>query len=186
MAIMFSGTFFCQEDLLEFAKLGSYCEYDLFGIEVSHYQIRQDVDMPSDAQRIAFVRTLLDNGYGKKVVIAHDIHTKHRLVTWPSFFKFHFCFSSNFLVKVRVWLSSFTCVDMSFHIFKFRFFISYFSYLYIHLWCMIFGLFVGLVGLGWVFFFGGGEEVGVFPQSELHGSPMVRFYICDHFYLPLR
>ena len=37
--------------------------------------------MPSDAQRLAFLRCLLDNGYGSKVLIAHDIHTKHRLVS---------------------------------------------------------------------------------------------------------
>ncbi|KAL8596654.1 hypothetical protein ACOMHN_032596 [Nucella lapillus] len=72
-------TFYTTEELLEFAKLGCYCEYDLFGIEVSHYQLWQEVDMPSDAQRMTFIRALLDNGYSNKVVMAHDIHTKHRL-----------------------------------------------------------------------------------------------------------
>lgn len=76
-----TGTFYDTEVLLEFAKLGCYCEYDLFGIETSHYQLWQEVDMPSDAQRIAFIRSLLDNGYGHKVLMAHDIHTKHRLVS---------------------------------------------------------------------------------------------------------
>ncbi|XP_076440280.1 N-acetyltaurine hydrolase-like [Babylonia areolata] len=72
-------TFLSTEKLLEFAKLGCYCEYDLFGIEVSHYQLCKEVDMPSDAQRIAFIRALLDSGYGRRVLVAHDIHTKHRL-----------------------------------------------------------------------------------------------------------
>ena len=76
-----AGTIYDTETLLEFAKLGSYCEYDLFGIETSHYQLWQAVDMPSDAQRIAFIRTLLDSGYSHKVLVAHDIHTKHRLVS---------------------------------------------------------------------------------------------------------
>ncbi|XP_077861620.1 LOW QUALITY PROTEIN: phosphotriesterase-related protein-like [Saccoglossus kowalevskii] len=74
-------TFFSNENLLEFAKLGSYCEYDLFGIETSHYQFT-DIDMPSDAQRIAYIKTLIDEGYEDKVVIAHDVHTKHRLMKY--------------------------------------------------------------------------------------------------------
>ena len=76
-----AGTIYDTETLLEFAKQGCYCEYDLFGIETSHYQLWQEVDMPSDAQRIAFIRTLLDSGYSHKVLVAHDIHTKHRLVS---------------------------------------------------------------------------------------------------------
>ncbi|KAK7101101.1 phosphotriesterase-related protein-like [Littorina saxatilis] len=72
-------TFADAEQLLEFAKLGCYCEYDLFGIETSHYQLWQEADMPSDAQRIIFIKNLLDNGYRDKILVAHDIHTKHRL-----------------------------------------------------------------------------------------------------------
>lgn len=75
-----AGTFADAEQLLEFAKLGCYCEYDLFGIETSHYQLWQEADMPSDAQRIIFIKNLLDNGYRDKILVAHDIHTKHRLV----------------------------------------------------------------------------------------------------------
>lgn len=72
-------TFYTTEELLEFAKLGCYCEYDLFGIETSHYQLWQEHDMPSDAMRITFIRSLLDAGYEDHVLIAHDLHTKHRL-----------------------------------------------------------------------------------------------------------
>ena len=36
--------------------------------------------MPNDAQRIHRVKLLADNGYDDRVVIAHDMHTKHRLV----------------------------------------------------------------------------------------------------------
>lgn len=67
------------EKLVEFASLGSYCEYDLFGIETSHYQLNTHIDMPSDAQRIQRIKHLFDNGFGEKILIAHDIHTKHRL-----------------------------------------------------------------------------------------------------------
>ncbi|XP_076441313.1 N-acetyltaurine hydrolase-like [Babylonia areolata] len=72
-------TFLNTEQFLEFAKLGCYCELDLFGVEVSHYQLCKEMDMPSDAQRIAFIRALLDSGYDRRVLVAHDIHTKHRL-----------------------------------------------------------------------------------------------------------
>ena len=44
-------------------------------------QFVQDVDMLSDAQRIQKVKTLVEAGYGHKVVLAHDIHSKHRQVS---------------------------------------------------------------------------------------------------------
>ncbi|KAH9492259.1 hypothetical protein Btru_026112 [Bulinus truncatus] len=68
--------------LLEFAELGTYLEFDLFGVEVSHYQLSETFDMPSDAQRIKLIKSLLDEGYEDKVLISHDIHTKHRLMKY--------------------------------------------------------------------------------------------------------
>ena len=68
---------------MEFAALGSYLEYDLFGIETSHYQMELEdlpVDMPSDAQRVHLLGVLAREGYGDRLLVAHDIHTKHRLV----------------------------------------------------------------------------------------------------------
>lgn len=41
-----------EGELLEFAKLGSYLEYDLFGTEMLNYPYNLDVDMPSDSQRV--------------------------------------------------------------------------------------------------------------------------------------
>ena len=73
------GTYFDVGELLEFASLGSYCEYDLFGMETSHYQFGE-IDMPSDAQRIQLIKKLVEEGFEDKIVIAHDIHHKHRLV----------------------------------------------------------------------------------------------------------
>ncbi|XP_043197477.1 phosphotriesterase-related protein-like [Amphibalanus amphitrite] len=67
------------EGLSEFAKIGSYLEFDLFGIETSHYTLAPHVDMPSDAQRIQRIKHLVEDGYEDRVVISHDIHTKHRL-----------------------------------------------------------------------------------------------------------
>ncbi|KAL5285020.1 PTER family protein [Megaselia abdita] len=73
-------TIFDIDELLEFAKLGTYVQYDLFGIECSYYQLNSTIDMPSDAQRINNFVKLVEEGFEDKLLIAHDIHTKHRLV----------------------------------------------------------------------------------------------------------
>jgi len=67
------------EELFEFAKMGSYLEFDLFGIECSHYQLNEKIDMLSDAQRVDTILQLINEGYEDKIIISHDIHTKHRL-----------------------------------------------------------------------------------------------------------
>ncbi|NXC49896.1 PTER protein, partial [Penelope pileata] len=75
-------TIFDTKKLLEFAKLGCYLEYDLFGTEFLCYQFQPDIDMPSDNERIARIRLLVDEGYGDRIVIAHDVHTKNRLTKY--------------------------------------------------------------------------------------------------------
>lgn len=67
-----------NETLLEFASLGVYCQFDLFGTECSFYQLSPIVDMPSDAQRLNQIMALFNDGKDK-VMMSHDIHTKHRL-----------------------------------------------------------------------------------------------------------
>ncbi|XP_069701163.1 phosphotriesterase-related protein isoform X2 [Periplaneta americana] len=69
-----------NEDLLEFSNLGTYCQFDLFGIECSLYQMHLTTDMPSDAQRIDKISSLIEAGKEDKILVAHDIHTKHRLI----------------------------------------------------------------------------------------------------------
>ena len=44
------------------------------------------IDMPSDAQRVQYVKTLVEAGYAHRLMLAHDIHTNHRLV------RSHSCF----------------------------------------------------------------------------------------------
>uniref|UniRef100_A0A671L2J0 N-acetyltaurine hydrolase n=1 Tax=Sinocyclocheilus anshuiensis TaxID=1608454 RepID=A0A671L2J0_9TELE len=77
---------FDQQELLEFAKMGSYLEYDLFGTEMLNYPFNLDVDMPSDSQRSNFLSTslafLIREGCDDRLLIAHDIHTKHRLTKY--------------------------------------------------------------------------------------------------------
>ncbi|XP_058792802.1 phosphotriesterase-related protein-like isoform X2 [Phymastichus coffea] len=71
-----------NEDLLEFAQLGSYCQHDLFGVECSYYQLHTPTDMPSDAQRIDRMGLLKDEGKLASILMSHDIHTKHRLMSF--------------------------------------------------------------------------------------------------------
>ncbi|XP_063306842.1 phosphotriesterase-related protein [Pelobates fuscus] len=75
-------TIFDEKKLLEFAELGSYLEFDLFGTEMLNYQFNEAVDMPSDNERIKTLRLLVNEGYEDRIVIAHDIHTKNRLTKY--------------------------------------------------------------------------------------------------------
>lgn len=70
------------ELLTEFAKTGCYLDYDLFGLETSYYQLRPEIDMPSDAERIRRIKLLVDEGFGDHITVGHDIHTKHRLMKY--------------------------------------------------------------------------------------------------------
>jgi phosphotriesterase-related protein len=53
----------------------------LFGNECSFYQINPTADMPSDAQRIQKIMQLIEEKRSDRILVAHDIHTKHRLVS---------------------------------------------------------------------------------------------------------
>ena len=76
-----SGTIQDHEQLAEFAsEFGSFCQFDLFGIENSYFQLKPRIDYPSDAQRIAMIQNLINEKFEDKILMAHDIHTKHRLV----------------------------------------------------------------------------------------------------------
>ncbi|KAL1784776.1 phosphotriesterase-related protein isoform X1 [Sigmodon hispidus] len=73
---------FNKKELLEFAQLGCYLEYDLFGTELLNYQLSPDIDMPDDNKRIRRVHFLVEEGYEDRILMAHDIHTKHRLMKY--------------------------------------------------------------------------------------------------------
>ncbi|XP_076088572.1 N-acetyltaurine hydrolase-like [Mytilus galloprovincialis] len=75
-------TFLSEDKLVEFAALGCYCEFDLFGIELTHYQQKESVDMPGDAIRIKSIKSLINSGYEDKITISQDIHTKHRMMKY--------------------------------------------------------------------------------------------------------
>ena len=74
-------TVFDMDTLRGIAASGCYLEWDLFGNEGSYYPLAE-LDMPSDAQRLDFIRGMVAEGYGDKVVIGQDICTNHRLVRY--------------------------------------------------------------------------------------------------------
>ena len=61
------------------AASGCYLEWDLFGNEGSYYPLAE-IDMPSDAQRLDFIKRASDAGFSNRIVVGQDIFTKHRLV----------------------------------------------------------------------------------------------------------
>jgi len=65
--------------LRDMAATGCYLEYDLFGNESSWYPPNPSVDMPSDAERMDVVLWHFEQGLEDKVLLSHDIATKHRL-----------------------------------------------------------------------------------------------------------
>ena len=67
--------------LQSIAESGCYLEWDLFGNEGSYYPLAE-IDMPSDAQRLDFIKRIADSGYPDRIVTGQDIATKHRLVRY--------------------------------------------------------------------------------------------------------
>ena len=67
---------------LALAATGVWLELDVFGLESSYYPFDPLMATPSDAQRLGFVRALLDAGLGGRILLSHDICTKHRLATF--------------------------------------------------------------------------------------------------------
>lgn len=79
---MIAGTFDQRQQLLDFAELGCFCQLDLFGTECSWYQLNPELDMPSDAERVKMFSWMRDEGRVKQLLGSHDIHTRHRLVSY--------------------------------------------------------------------------------------------------------
>ena len=72
-------TVFQSDTLQTIAQAGCYLEWDLFGREESYYPLNPEIDMPSDAKRMDDILRISSEGYGRKVLVAHDICSKHRL-----------------------------------------------------------------------------------------------------------
>jgi phosphotriesterase-related protein len=74
-------TLFDLAPMRELAATGCYLEFDLFGQESSFYPIAP-IDMPNDATRIAYLRGLIDAGFGEKLLVSQDICTKIHLMRY--------------------------------------------------------------------------------------------------------
>ncbi len=70
------------DGLLELARTGVALELDCFGLESSFYPFDPRMATLSDAQRLDLVRAVLDAGFLERVVLSHDICTKHRLAAF--------------------------------------------------------------------------------------------------------
>ena len=63
-------------------EYGCYCQFDLFGTENSYFQFEPSLDFPNDAERIERIHSLIQERFENKILVSHDIHTKHRLVNY--------------------------------------------------------------------------------------------------------
>ncbi|MEG3581615.1 MAG: hypothetical protein VX359_01420 [Chloroflexota bacterium] len=72
-------TVFQLDTLEQLANKEVYLNFDLFGHESSFYPLAPKSFMPSDHQRIEIINHLIGWGYVEKVLLGHDICSKHRL-----------------------------------------------------------------------------------------------------------
>ena len=75
-------TVFLRDTLTKIAESGCYMEWDLFGSERSHYGRNAKIDMPGDAKKMDDIAWIISEGYGDKIVVAHDICSKERLIKY--------------------------------------------------------------------------------------------------------
>ena len=68
--------------LLRLAGRGVYLEWDHFGFERSWYPPNLKVDMPSNAGRMDYLAYMISEGYGDKLLVAHDVASKVRLTRY--------------------------------------------------------------------------------------------------------
>jgi len=76
-----SRTLFNLANRLKLAEAGCYLEYDTFGRDPFLYT-PAPVDAPSDAQCVDQIRELIAEGYGKQILVSHDICWKMSLTRY--------------------------------------------------------------------------------------------------------
>lgn len=64
------------------ADSGLVVEFDLFGNEGSFYAWHLPIDMPNDGTRVDHLKWLVAEGFGDRLVVAHDIAFKDKLVSY--------------------------------------------------------------------------------------------------------
>ena len=66
--------------ILDMVQTSATLEYDLFGVETTGLYYRTlGITMPSDAQRLDQIRQLINAGFGRQVLMSHDICFKYWL-----------------------------------------------------------------------------------------------------------
>lgn len=75
-------TVFDRGVVREIADTGVYLEWDLFGSEASYYPFNPIVDMPNDAMRIDTIAWVASEGFGDRVLVAHDVCKKQQLSSY--------------------------------------------------------------------------------------------------------
>ena len=74
-------TLFKLDTLKRVAESGCYIEWDLFGNERSYYTDHVVTrDLPNDATRMDQIAWLASEGYGDKIVVAHDLAFKYQMM----------------------------------------------------------------------------------------------------------
>lgn len=73
-----------HQGLVSVIERGCSVAFDCFGLETSYYPVPgiTDVVMPNDAQRLGWIEGLIETGHTDRVLVAHDICTKHRLARY--------------------------------------------------------------------------------------------------------
>jgi len=99
-----------------------YVQFDQFGVESSFYQLNPRTNIMSDMQSIQLIAMLKQEGKLQRVLMSHDIHTKHRLVYIFQHLHNQFCvinliiyiilfsfqrITSNFIILLNILLISF-------------------------------------------------------------------------------
>ena len=75
-------TVFEAENRYRLAEAGCFLAYDIWGTEGHYPRVFSITDILNDTQRIAAVKDLTAKGYGKQILISHDICWKCRYTTF--------------------------------------------------------------------------------------------------------
>ncbi|MGY8879671.1 MAG: phosphotriesterase family protein, partial [Dehalococcoidia bacterium] len=68
--------------LNELIATGAYLNFDLFGHDSSFYPLAPESHMPADHERIEMIEHMVSEGKRGKILVAHDVCSKHRLKTY--------------------------------------------------------------------------------------------------------
>ncbi len=78
----FDMMFTSVERICELAESGCYIEYDLFGRLGRVLHPVEFIDVPSEGQRVDWIKQLIERGYLNQILISQDICMKMRLIRY--------------------------------------------------------------------------------------------------------